>query len=368
MHLWLIYDEADVEKNRRYIQMYETECALRAIRLTLLIRQKLRIKSAALRHEEELRMPEAELPEKSAALHREEELWMPEAKLPDESAVALYEGKPIALPQAVINRSRDAYLTMQLERLGVPVYNNSLVAAVGNDKGKLYTFLRDKDIPMMETVVCTKETGRGALPYPCVVKSCSGHGGSEVFLVHDDAEYDAACDQIACNQASLHAGGMQNQVSLREGGMQNHAPLHVDGMYNRMLLYGDGMQNQIVVQRLASETGKDLRVYVIGNEIVAGMLRTSGTDFRSNFSLGGHAQVHALTEEEETLVRKIMRHFTFGLVGIDLIYDNGHPVLNEIEDVVGARMLYAHTDINLVGRYIDYITSAKWLEKKRRLC
>lgn len=50
-----------------------------------------------------------------------------------------------------------------------------------------------------------------------------------------------------------------------------------------------------------------------------------------------------------------MRHFTFGLVGIDLIYDNGHPVLNEIEDVVGARMLYAHTEINLVGRYIDYI-------------
>lgn len=334
MHLWLIYDEVDVEKNRRYIQMYETECALRAIRMTLLIRQKLRIKSAASVHEEEQRMPEA-------------------------SAVALYEGKPIALPQAVVNRSRDAYLAMQLERLGVSVYNNSLVAAVGNDKGKLYTFLRDKDIPMMETIVCTKETGKGALPYPCVVKSCGGHGGSEVFLVHDDAEYDAACDQIAQNQASLQAGGIiQSQVSLCEDEMLKHVPLHGDEMCSQTLLYGDGMQDQIVVQRLASEKGKDLRVYVIGNEIVAGMLRTSDTDFRSNFSLGGHAQVHALTEEEETLVRKIMRYFSFGLVGIDLIYDNGHPVLNEIEDVVGARMLYAHTDINLVGRYIDYIISA----------
>lgn len=320
MHLWLIYDEADVEKNSRYIQMHKTECALRAVRLTLLIRQNLRIKSAASWCKENPQMPEAELPEETADLRHEEEQQKPEA-----SAVILYEGKPIALPQAVINRSRDAYLSLQLERLGVSVYNNSLVAAVGNDKGKLYTFLRGKDIPMMETVICAKETGKGALPYPCVVKSCGGHGGSEVFLVHDDAEYDAACDRITRNQTSLCAGKMQNQI---------------------------------VVQRMASETGKDLRVYVIGNEIVAGMLRTSEIDFRSNFSLGGHAQVHALTEEEETLVRKIMQHFTFGLAGIDLIYDNGHPVLNEIEDVVGARMLYAHTNMNLVGRYIDYIISS----------
>lgn len=289
MRLWMVYDEADVKKNRRYIQMYETECALRAIRLTLLIRQKLRIKSVAPWYGESSQLQEVKLPEKSVSLWHEEKLQMSEVKLPDGAAVALYEGKPIALPQAVINRSRDAYLAVRLESLGIPVYNNSLVASVGNDKGRLYTFLRDKDIPMMETVVCTKETGKGALPYPCVVKSCGGHGGSEVFLVHDDAEYEAACKHIAWNQATV----CENKI-------QNHTATDEDDLLKPSLRQSS--QNQIVVQRVASEKGKDLRVYVIGNEIVAGMLRTSATDFRSNFSLGGHAQVHVLTEEEEMLV------------------------------------------------------------------
>ena len=30
-------------------------------------------------------------------------------------------------------------------------------------------------------------------------------------------------------------------------------------------------------------------------------------------------------------------------------------VFNEIEDVVGSRMLYAKTNINIVSEYIDYI-------------
>ena len=45
----------------------------------------------------------------------------------------------------------------------------------------------------------------------------------------------------------------------------------------------------------------------------------------------------------------------FDYAGIDLIYDNGKPVLNEIEDVVGSRMLYNHTDIDTAKLYIKYI-------------
>jgi gamma-F420-2:alpha-L-glutamate ligase len=55
-------------------------------------------------------------------------------------------------------------------------------------------------------------------------------------------------------------------------------------------------------------------------------------------------------------VNQILNLFDFGLVGIDfLIGDKGELIFNEIEDVVGARMLYQCTDINLVGLYLDYI-------------
>lgn len=43
-------------------------------------------------------------------------------------------------------------------------------------------------------------------------------------------------------------------------------------------------------------------------------------------------------------------------MGIDFLIDeNGEFLFNEIEDVVGARMLYQLTDINLVGKYLEFI-------------
>ncbi|MDF2611730.1 MAG: hypothetical protein K0R92_3204, partial [Lachnospiraceae bacterium] len=38
-----------------------------------------------------------------------------------------------------------------------------------------------------------------------------------------------------------------------------------------------------------------------------------------------------------------------------IIGDQGELIFNEIEDVVGARMLYQCTDINLVRLYLNYI-------------
>ena len=49
--------------------------------------------------------------------------------------------------------------------------------------------------------------------------------------------------------------------------------------------------------------------------------------------------------------------FDFSLVGIDFVFHRGKMVFNEIEDVVGARMLYSKTDINIVSLYLDFILS-----------
>jgi len=42
-------------------------------------------------------------------------------------------------------------------------------------------------------------------------------------------------------------------------------------------------------------------------------------------------------------------------VGIDFIFSDGKPYLNEIEDVVGTRMLYKLTDLDPAKMYIEYI-------------
>ena len=61
--------------------------------------------------------------------------------------------------------------------------------------------------------------------------------------------------------------------------------------------------------------------------------------------------------------------------GIDFVFDNGKAVFNELEDAVGARMVYANTEIDIIGMYIDYIKGSlrsqikdKWEERKVESC
>ena len=41
------------------------------------------------------------------------------------------------------------------------------------------------------------------------------------------------------------------------------------------------------------------------------------------------------------------------------MYHNGVPVINEIEDVVGSRMLYATHDMDIVAMFVEYIADLK---------
>ena len=67
--------------------------------------------------------------------------------------------------------------------------------------------------------------------------------------------------------------------------------------------------------------------------------------------------MYSLTADEQELVQKIIDLFNFDMVGIDFILDdNGNLVFNEIEDVVGARMLYQCSDIDIVKEYLSYIS------------
>lgn len=55
-------------------------------------------------------------------------------------------GKPVK-PEAVLSRQRDALISEHFERMGVPVFNNSRVCAICNDKRATYQFLRGFPCP-----------------------------------------------------------------------------------------------------------------------------------------------------------------------------------------------------------------------------
>ncbi|KMJ60316.1 hypothetical protein AB685_05750 [Bacillus sp. LL01] len=233
----------------------------------------------------------------------------------DSQLEIMIDGQKSEAPDFVVMRNISPLFSEQLERMNIPCFNSHQVAAICNDKAKTHQFLAGKGIPMLDTYFVTSDElqpGNLPLPYPFVVKSSAGRGGVEVFLVENEEQLETTKEELS---------------SL-----------------------------PLVVQPLAEVPGKDLRVYVLGKEIVAAVLRTNENSFKANYSLGGSAEVYTLSDVERELVEKIMDQFDFGLVGVDFLFnEKGQLLFNEIEDVVGCRMLCQTTDINIVRRYLEFI-------------
>lgn len=220
------------------------------------------------------------------------------------------------LPDFVINRSRDYKISQVLEKKGIQVFNNSKVTKIANDKAETYGYLKEV-VPFMpvlcdeKKIVSKKLQENADFEYPYVIKSSSGHGGSQVFMVENQQQEKAALQSIA--------------------------------------------GQKYIVQKVCTDLGKDVRVYILGNEIVAAVLRTSQQSFKSNFSLGGRAETYVLNEQEKEMVHAITEALPMDYAGIDFTFHHGKAVFNEIEDAVGARMLYCTSEIDIVKDVAEYI-------------
>jgi gamma-F420-2:alpha-L-glutamate ligase len=233
-----------------------------------------------------------------------------------------YGGQELEKPDFAVCRTIYPLLSRQLEAMGIRVFNNSTVSEICNDKARTYQYLAKTGIMMVDTCFYRNfqidEVLKSARK-PVVIKAVDGHGGNQVFLYEGEEEENSS--------AALIRKGLGS--------------------------------SDVVAQPLTGSRHQDLRVYVLGREVVASVLRTAKEGFKSNFSLGGEVELYPLQQAELAIVDRITAEFDFGLVGIDFIIgDEGELIFNEIEDVVGSRMLYQCSNINIVERYLRFIQSA----------
>jgi len=214
------------------------------------------------------------------------------------------------MPDFAIMRNRNYEMSEAFENAGIRCFNSSYVCRIRNDKWEMYRDFSANGLPVMYTQ-------KAKLPYPFVLKPVDGHGGENVFLIKTSDEYDAVVKTIG----------------------------------------EDLIKDKFIYQFPASEKGRDVRAYVIGDTIITAMERRNSdeNEFRANFSLGGSASEYPLDKDELKVVARVAKHINADFVGIDLIFNNGKPIVNEIEDAVGTRMLYSHTDIDAVKEYIKWI-------------
>lgn len=217
-------------------------------------------------------------------------------------------------PDFILSRQRHSFISNHFQLMGIPVYNNAKVCALCNDKRRTHLFLAG--IPMPKTTFLAPDAKQppSDTVFPVVLKPACSHGGDRVTLAENKAQWHAA------------AAAILPQPALQ--------------------------------QNLVSNAGHDLRVYIVFGEIIAGVMRTAKEGIVSNFKLGGIATYHELTQDERTLAEEIIKRFDAAgaplcLAGVDFLYEDGKPVLGEVEDVVGSRMLYHTSDIDIVSLFLD---------------
>lgn len=224
------------------------------------------------------------------------------------------DDKNYPLPDFVVMRTIDSTLHTYFDQLNIRTFNSRFVAEICNNKALTHLHVHALNVPMVDTCFVKRTAFPDEPPfsYPVVVKDAYGRSGKDVYFVQNKRKWQKVPELIK--------------------------------------------SDNILVQRTNVQLGKDVRVFVIGNEIIASVLRHNEDDFRANYGLGGNAYIYHLSFAERKMIQKIVDYFRFDLVGIDfLISETGELMFNEIEDVVGSRILSKATNINLLEKYITYI-------------
>ncbi|MFZ3576401.1 ATP-grasp domain-containing protein [Virgibacillus sp. DJP39] len=230
------------------------------------------------------------------------------------------------LPDFVIFADKDIYLANQLELIGIKVYNSADSIRVSDDKILTYQALASKNLPIPNTIIAPKmfindseidhsvcESAIKVLGLPMILKEAFGSFGEQVYLVHsrDDLE--------------------QTVLSIQD-------------------------KPFIFQEFIGSSYGKDIRLHVVGDQVVAGMVRTASDDFRANITAGGTMQAYQPSTTEVDIAVAATKAINADFAGVDLLFGaDNQPIICEINSNAHIRNMYECTGVNVADDIVDYI-------------
>lgn len=221
------------------------------------------------------------------------------------------------LPQVAIMRGYHSDLSRTLETFGVRVINSTDSMAACRDKRVTARILTAKGIPTPRIIPQPDS-------FPFVIKSPVGSKGEEVFLVED-------AEQLAV--AREHLRGLE----------------------------------PFCQEYIATSCGRDIRVWVIGGEVVGGLLRSNEHSFKSNFAQGGNASSIILPQEVKELAVAATEALGLDFAGVDILFGGGkYPpyLVCEVNGNAGFRTasIVGGMDIPLsLAAYVDKILRCPYI-------
>ena len=118
-----------------------------------------------------------------------------------------------------------------------------------------------------------------------------------------------------------------------------------------------GLKANFMVQEFIKEAGgADIRCFVIGDKVVASMMRKGKEgEFRSNLHRGGTASLVKITPEERKTAVRSARIMGLNVAGVDLLRSDRGPVVMEVNSSPGLEGIEAATGKDVAGMVIQFI-------------
>lgn len=205
----------------------------------------------------------------------------------------------------------------------LPTFNSARSIELSKDKFRTYQLLTAHNIPTPKSVLikCPVDFNyiKSKIGYPLVIKTLSGSQGHGVLLCHTQDELAEIINFLETSKSC--------QV--------------------------------LIVQEFIKEShGRDVRVFTVGDEIIAGIQRVASPgNFRANFSLGGTVTPIEITSEIRELTSCVTKLFGLDISGIDLLYTKHGYTICEANSSPGFKGLESCCDVDVADAIFNYIKS-----------
>jgi len=161
------------------------------------------------------------------------------------------------------------------------------------------------------------------LGYPFIIKKLNSKGGRDIFKIDDKTMFDNLSNKIPLN-------------------------------------------NYIFQQYINTNTGKDVRVVLVGGKVVGSFMRVNENDFRSNISLGGKAITYEVSDEYKKVAEKTAKILELDYCSVDFfLIENDSPMVCEVNSDPALCDIEELNKINVAEIYAKYIYNEIYKNKEK---
>jgi [lysine-biosynthesis-protein LysW]--L-2-aminoadipate ligase len=219
-----------------------------------------------------------------------------------------------------VNHSRALYALKMLNEWGIKTINSAETARICGDKVLTSLALGNHKVPIPANMVAfTPESALQAieqLGYPAVLKPCIGSWGRLVAKINDREAAEAILEHK-----------------------------QILGSYHHSIYY---------IQQYIEKPGRDIRSFVVGNETIAAIYRSS-EHWITNTALGGKATNCPITPEINDLSLRAAEAVGGGMLAVDLLESPTGLLVNEVNYTMEFRNSIDTTGVDIPAKMIDYV-------------